>query len=92
LGALSTRSGQKLRDSKRHPTIEDHVTIYAGSTILGGETVIGEASVIGGNAFITHSIPANTKVSVVNPELKLKDGTGEQKTSGEEAGIWEKCD
>ncbi len=71
LGALSTRSGQQLREVKRHPTIEDNVTIYSGATILGGETVIGESAVIGGNAFITQSIPANTKVSVKNPELKM---------------------
>lgn len=73
LGALSTRSGQKLRDVKRHPTIEDDVTIYAGATVLGGETVIGEGTVIGGSAFITESIPANMRVSVNNPELKMKE-------------------
>lgn len=73
LGALSTRSGQQLRDVKRHPTIEDNVTIYSGATVLGGETTIGKGTVIGGNAFITESIPANTKVSVINPELKIKE-------------------
>ena len=72
LGALSTRSGQQLSGVKRHPTIEDNVTIYSGASILGGETVIGESSIIGGNCFITESIPANTKVSVKNPELILK--------------------
>jgi serine O-acetyltransferase len=72
LGALSTRSGQQLSGVKRHPTLQDNVTIYSGSTILGGETVIGENSVIGGNAFITESVPANTKVSIKNPELKFK--------------------
>lgn len=72
LGALSTRSGQKLAGVKRHPTIKDHVTIYSGSSILGGETVIGEHSVIGGNAFITSSVPAYTRVSVKNPELAFK--------------------
>ncbi len=71
LGALSTRKGQLLRGKKRHPTIEDNVTIYANSTILGGETVIGHDSVISGNAFIVSSVPAGTKVSVKNPELKL---------------------
>ena len=40
LGALSTRGGQKLRDVRRHPTIEDDVTIYSGASILGGETVV----------------------------------------------------
>ena len=34
LGALSTRSGQLLRDVKRHPTIGDDVTIYSNATAL----------------------------------------------------------
>lgn len=71
LGALSTRKGQQLAGTKRHPTIGDHVTIYANSTILGGETVIGCDSIIGGNSFITESVPAHTRVSIKNPELTL---------------------
>lgn len=63
IGALSTREGQKLHGKKRHPTIEDNVTIYAGASILGGKTVIGHDSVIGANAFITSSVPCNTKVT-----------------------------
>lgn len=73
LGALSTRSGQLLRDVKRHPTIEDNVTIYSNSSILGGETVIGKGSVIGGNAFITESIPAGSRVSVKNQEITITE-------------------
>ncbi|MCX4325702.1 MAG: serine acetyltransferase [Lachnospiraceae bacterium] len=73
LGALSTRSGQLLRDIKRHPTIEDNVTIYSSASILGGETVIGRGSVIGGNAFITESVPPGTRVSVKNPEHTFTD-------------------
>lgn len=69
LGALSTRSGQLLRDVKRHPTIEDNVTIYSNASILGGETVIGKGSIIGGSAFITESVAPGTRVSVTNPEL-----------------------
>ena len=72
LGALSTRNGQLLANTKRHPTIKDNVTIYSGATILGGETVIGEGSIIGGNTFITESVPPMTKVSLKNPELTLK--------------------
>lgn len=63
IGALSTREGQKLHGKKRHPTIEDNVTIYAGASILGGNTTIGHDSVIGANAFITSSVPSNTKVT-----------------------------
>jgi len=72
LGGLSTRGGQSLRGKKRHPTIEDNVTIYANASILGGETVIGNGSVIGSNAFITHSIPPCTTVTIKNQELQLK--------------------
>lgn len=70
LGALSTRGGQKLRGVRRHPTIEDDVTIYSGASILGGETVVGKNSVIGSNVFITSSIPADTKVSMKDQDLR----------------------
>ena len=73
LGALSTRQGQKLRDTKRHPTIKDNVTIYSGATVLGGDTVIGEGVIIGGGAFITQSVPAYAKVMVKNPELIINN-------------------
>lgn len=76
LGALSTRAGQKLRGTKRHPTIEDNVIIYSGASILGGETVIGKGAVIGSNAFITSSIEPGSKVSIKNLELNI---TGERK-------------
>jgi len=74
LGALSTKGGQKLRNKRRHPTIEDNVTIYSGASILGGETVIGEGVVVGGNAFITKSIESHSRVSIKNQELSRNDG------------------
>jgi len=75
LGALSLPrdAGEKLRDKKRHPTIEDDVIIYSGATILGGETVIGARSVIGGNVWITESVPSDTKVFLKRPELIYKE-------------------
>lgn len=73
LGALSTRGGQNLRNTKRHPTLEDNVTVYSGASILGGATVIGEGAIIGSNAFITSSVPGGTRVSIKNPELQFKD-------------------
>ena len=78
LGALSTRQGQLLEGIKRHPTICNNVTIYSNASVLGGETVIGANSTIGGNAFITESVPANTRVSVENPELTFKGWDWEQ--------------
>lgn len=80
IGALSTRGGQKLSGKKRHPTIGDNVTIYAGASILGGDTVIGENTVIGGNAFITSSVPANTRVSIKNPEMEYRSKDNTLKT------------
>jgi serine O-acetyltransferase len=82
LGALSTKGGQALRGIKRHPTLENEVTVYSGATILGGETVIGKGVVIGGNAFITKSVPAGTKVSIKNPELLYKNKAPEEFKQG----------
>ena len=72
LGALSTRGGQSLKNTKRHPTIEDNVPIYSGASILGGDTIVGKGAVIGGNAFITKSVPEGAKVSIKNQELRYK--------------------
>ena len=83
LGALSTRGGQKLKGRKRHPTIEDDVTIYSGASILGGETVISEGAVIGGNAFVTKSVPEQTRVSAKMPELQFKRHENVEFQSGE---------
>ncbi|MCG6912108.1 MAG: serine acetyltransferase [Deltaproteobacteria bacterium] len=72
LGALSLPrdAGERLRGTKRHPTIEDGVIIYSGATILGGDTVIGAHSIVGGNVWITASVPPHTKVIMNEPELK----------------------
>ena len=83
LGALSIKKdeAEKLRNKKRHPTIEDDVIIYAGSTILGGDTVIGARSVIGGNVWITESVPPDTKVFLKSPELIFKGATSRSTTN-----------
>lgn len=60
LGALSV--DKILANTKRHPTIEDHVIIYSNATILGGETVIGHHTVIGGNVWITSSVAPNMTI------------------------------
>lgn len=69
IGALSTKDGQKLHGTKRHPTIEDHVTLYSGASVLGGRTVIGEGAVIGGNAFVTRSVEPHTTVTIKMKEM-----------------------
>jgi serine O-acetyltransferase len=75
LGALSfpkDENGQVVRDTKRHPTIEDHVVIYANATILGGQTVIGHHAVIGSSAWITRSVDPYTVVTIENPRLRYR--------------------
>lgn len=52
--------GQPL-DVPRHPILEDNVTVYSNATILGRVT-IGEGSVIGGNVWLTHDIPAHSRI------------------------------
>lgn len=71
LGAIMVK--KNMRNTKRHPTIEDNVIIYSGSTILGGDTVIGHDSIVGGNVWLTKSIPP---YSVVYHESKtvIRDG------------------
>jgi serine O-acetyltransferase len=74
LGAFSfdkDSDGYLVRDTKRHPTIEDDVVIYAGATILGGETIVGRGSVIGGNVWLTHSVPPGTRVLQDSPNLRI---------------------
>lgn len=55
-------NGSLVKGGARHPIVEDDVVIYAGATILGRIT-IGRGSVIGGNAWLTHSVPANSNVA-----------------------------
>lgn len=75
LGALSIprdARGRVIRDTKRHPTVEDNVTVYANATVLGGQTVIGEDSIVGGSVFVTASVPPSTRVALRPPEMTLR--------------------
>jgi len=87
LGAhsLPRDAGDRYRDTKRHPTIEDDVIIYSNATILGGDTVIGARSIIGGNVWLTESVPPDTKVLLKRPEL-IYIGNGQQKAPGRGEG------
>lgn len=75
-----------FRSKKRHPTIENEVIIYSNTTILGGDTVIGARSTIGGNAWITSSVPPDTKVYLKKPEL-IYSGNGRRRTEKEQKKI-----
>lgn len=70
LGALFVTDS--LKNTKRHPTIEDNVVIYAGATILGGDTVVGHDSTIGGNVWLTKSVIPYSLVFHTS-EVKIKN-------------------
>ena len=54
--------GSLQKGLPRHPVVEDDVVIYAGATVLG-RIVIGRGSTIGGNVWLTHSLPAGTRIT-----------------------------
>jgi serine O-acetyltransferase len=72
LGATSTRKGQQLSGTKRHPTLGDYVTVYSNASVLGGDTFIGSGSVIGGSAFVVESVPENARVGVKDQEVVIR--------------------
>jgi serine O-acetyltransferase len=75
LGALSIprdERGRVIRDTKRHPTVQNDVTVYANATVLGGHTVLGEGSVVGGSVFVTSSVPAGSRVALRPPEMTVR--------------------
>ena len=76
LGARSferDERGELKRNTKRHPTLGDHVTVYAGTTILGGDTHIGDYCVIAGGVFLTRSIKPRHTVRGPKAAVRLNE-------------------
>ena len=53
--------GTLVKGIARHPILGDNVVVYANATILG-RVHIGDGTTIGGNLWITHDVPAGTKL------------------------------
>lgn len=76
LGALSfpqDERGELVRNTKRHPTLEDNVVIYANATVLGGNTLVGHDSVIGSSVWLTESVDPFTTVTMMKPKLRIRN-------------------
>lgn len=76
LGALSFAKddkGELVRNTKRHPTLEDNVVIYANATVLGGKTIVGHDSVIGSSVWLTESVEPFTTVIMEKPRLRIRN-------------------
>ena len=53
--------GSLVKGIARHPILGNHVVVYANATILG-RVHIGDNTTIGGNLWVTHDVPADTKL------------------------------
>ena len=53
--------GSLVKGIARHPILGNHVVVYANATILG-RVHIGDNTTIGGNLWVTHDVPAGTKL------------------------------
>lgn len=68
--------GRLQKGGARHPIVEDDVVIYAGATILGRVT-LGQGSTIGGNVWLTHSVPAGSRITQASTlEGNVSEGMG----------------
>lgn len=72
-----TLGGQVLTQTKRHPTIGDHVTIGAGAKVLG-PILVGSGSAVGANAVVTKDVPENC-IAIGIPAICRKRGLDERK-------------
>lgn len=63
IGAFEVNKGKK--DGRRHPKIGSNVTICANARILGA-IEIGDNVMVSPFAVVTHDIPSDCKVSIVN--------------------------
>ena len=59
------------KNTKRHPTIGNHVILGAGAKIIGN-IQIGSDSIVGSNSVVTKSFPENSKIVGVNLNLNKK--------------------
>ena len=76
LGALSfprDETGELVRGTKRHPTLEDGVVVYANATILGGDVVVGRDSVVGSNVWLAKSLAPRSTIVIEKPRHVLRE-------------------
>lgn len=82
-----TLGGTSMEQTKRHPTIGNHVLVGAGAKILG-PVVVGDNSSVGANAVVVKDVAANS--SAVGIPAKVRPyqkptGAGQSGSSPDEA-------
>jgi serine O-acetyltransferase len=69
-------SGALVKNTPRHPIVEDDVVIYSGATVLGRVT-IGRGSSIGGSVWLTRDVPPGSTVTQAKARNEtFDDGAG----------------
>ena len=81
LGGISPSiNSENQRETKRHPTLHDHVVVGSGAQVLG-PIVVGKNAKIGANAVVTKDVPENG-VMVGIPARNVRTATEEFKPYG----------
>lgn len=79
-----TLGGTSMAQTKRHPTIGNHVLVGAGAKILG-PIVVGDNSAVGANAVVVKDVPADSSAVGIPATVrsKKKDGAASAKAGAE---------
>lgn len=79
-----TLGGTSMAQTKRHPTIGNHVLVGAGAKILG-PVVVGDNSAVGANAVVVKDVPADSSAVGIPAAVrsKKKDGAASAKVGAE---------
>ena len=79
-----TLGGTSMAQTKRHPTIGNHVLVGAGAKILG-PVVVGDNSAVGANAVVVKDVAADSSAVGIPATVrsKKKDGAASAKAEVE---------
>ncbi|MGO1291653.1 serine O-acetyltransferase EpsC [Brevibacterium linens] len=83
-----TLGGTSMAQTKRHPTIGNHVLVGAGAKILG-PVVVGDNSAVGANAVVVKDVAADSSAvgipATVRPKKKV--GAASAKASADDGSV-----
>ncbi|WP_210602744.1 serine O-acetyltransferase EpsC [Brevibacterium oceani] len=68
-----TLGGTSMEQTKRHPTIGNHVLVGAGAKILG-PVVVGDNSAVGANAVVVKDVAADSSAVGIPATVRSKKG------------------
>jgi serine O-acetyltransferase len=82
-----TLGGTSMEQTKRHPTIGNHVLIGSGAKILG-PVVVGDNSAVGANAVVVKDVAADSSAVGIPAKVRPKGGGagGSSSTGGTGSG------